>query len=90
MYIYYALQSDAIQSRISLEVNPSSQKNIGIDSIKNLMIFLPPLPEQEEIAECFAAVDALITAETQELEVLKTHKKALMQQLFPSAEEMEA
>jgi type I restriction enzyme S subunit len=28
--------------------------------------------------------DAVITAETQKYEALKTHKKGLMQQLFPS------
>ncbi len=32
----------------------------------------------------------LITAQTQKLEALKTHKKGLMQQLFPSPEETEA
>ena len=32
-------------------------------------------------------LDALITAETQKLEALKTHKKGLMQKLFPSQEE---
>lgn len=31
-----------------------------------------------------------ITAAIQELEALKTHKKELMQQLFPSAEVLEA
>ena len=88
-YIYYALQSDAIQSEIGLEVNPSSQKNIGIDSIKNLTIFLPSRQEQQEIAECLATVDALIAAGSQRLETLKTHKKGLMQQLFPLPEEVD-
>jgi len=46
---------------------------------------LPPLPEQQRIASCLSSLDALITAETQQLETLKTHKKGLMQQLFPSA-----
>ena len=35
-------------------------------------------------------LDTLVTAETQKLEALKTHKKGLMQQLFPSPEEVEA
>jgi hypothetical protein len=35
-------------------------------------------------------LDTLITAETQKLEALKTHKKGLMQQLFPSAAELAA
>lgn len=89
-FLYYALQSDAVQSRIALEINPSSQKNIGIDSIKELPVVLPPLLEQQEIAECLAAVDVLIAAETQKLEALKTHKKGLMQQLFPSPEAVDA
>lgn len=46
--------------------------------------------EQQRIASCLSSLDALITAETQKLEVLKTHKKGLMQQLFPSPEEVEA
>ncbi|MDE1947843.1 MAG: restriction endonuclease subunit S, partial [Burkholderiales bacterium] len=51
---------------------------------------LPFLPEQQRIASCLSSLDALITAETQRLEALKTHKKGLMQQLFPSPEEVEA
>jgi type I restriction enzyme S subunit len=89
-YLYYIFQSDAVQSKIGLEVNTSSQKNIGIDSIKKLSISLPTLPEQKTIADCFAALDALITAETQKLEALKIHKKGLMQQIFPSPQQLEA
>ena len=85
-YIYYALQSDVIQSQIRLEINTSSQKNIGIDSIKKLNVFLPTLSEQLKISACLAVLDTQITAATQELDTLKTRKKGLMQQLFPSME----
>jgi type I restriction enzyme S subunit len=83
-YLYYVFQSDIIQSNIGLEINMSSQKNIGIDSIKKLNIFLPTLPEQEKIADCLTSIDDLIAAQTQKIATLKTHKKGLMQQLFPS------
>jgi len=53
-------------------------------------LLLPSLPEQQRIATCLSSFDALITAETQKLEALKTHKKGLMQQLFPSPEDVEA
>ena len=45
---------------------------------------IPSLEEQQRIATCLSSIDTLITAETQKLEALKTHKKGLMQQLFPS------
>lgn len=89
-YIYYALQSDAVQSQIGLEVNASSQKNIGIDAIKKLCIFLPKPPEQQKICACLANFDNQIHTAARELETLKAHKKGLMQQLFPSAEALEA
>ena len=38
------------------------------------------------IADCFTGVDDLITAQSQKLAALKTHKQGLMQQLFPSPE----
>lgn len=44
----------------------------------------PCIPEQQRIATCLSSLDALIAAETQKLEGLKTHKKGLMRQLFPS------
>ncbi len=47
---------------------------------------LPPLHEQQRIASCLSSLDTLITAETQKLEALKTHKEGLMQQLFPSTD----
>jgi type I restriction enzyme S subunit len=41
----------------------------------------------QRIADCLTSLDDLIAAQTQKLEALKTHKKGLMQQLFPSLEE---
>lgn len=39
--------------------------------------------EQKKIAECLMALDDSIAAATAKLEALKSHKKGLMQQLFP-------
>jgi type I restriction enzyme S subunit len=67
-----------------------AQKNINNEILREVSVLLPSVPEQQRIATCLSSLDALITAETQKLEALKTHKKALMQQLFPSPEEVEA
>jgi type I restriction enzyme S subunit len=53
-------------------------------------LLLPSLPEQQHIAECLRSLDTQISAETQNLDALKTHKKGLMQQLFPAAEAVSA
>lgn len=69
--------------------------NSTIPQINNKHIIpfcvLVPLPEeQQRISDCLTALDTLITATIQELETLKTHKKGLMQQLFPQPEVVEA
>lgn len=70
----------------------SSRKdpNITGSDVANFAIALPELDEQQRIASCLSSLDALITTETQKLEALKTHKKGLMQQLFPVQEVVEA
>ena len=70
----------------------SSRKdpNITGSDVANFAIVLPELAEQQRIASCLSSLDDLIREETQELEALKIHKKGLMQQLFPSAEEADA
>jgi len=63
---------------------PPTRKRIGIDDLKNLPLYVPEKEEQQKIADCLAAIDALITAQTQKRDALKTHKKGLVQQLFPA------
>ncbi|MDR2364307.1 MAG: restriction endonuclease subunit S, partial [Zoogloeaceae bacterium] len=46
------------------------------------------IEEQQKIADCLSSLDELIAAETQKLDALKTHKKGLMQQLFPVLDEV--
>ena len=43
--------------------------------------------EQQKIAACLSSLDEVITAESQKLEVLKDHKKGLLQNLLPQAGE---
>lgn len=55
-----------------------------------VVLLVPSVPEQKRIASCLSSVGALITLETQKLEALKTHKKGLMQQLFPVLDKVPA
>lgn len=58
-------------------------KTIGLPYFKEVIIVAPNLKEQQKIADCLFSLDALIDAQTETLDALKTHKKGLMQQLFP-------
>ena len=70
----------------------SSRKdpNITGSDVSKFPITFPKTQEQHRIADCLTSLDDLITAQTQKLQALKTHKKGLMQQLFPSPEEVAA
>ena len=51
------------------------------------MIVPANLEEQTRIADCLVAINAQIAVEAEKLDALNTHKKGLMQQLFPYPEE---
>ncbi len=44
--------------------------------------------DQKKLGDTLWTIGDFITAQTQELDTLKTHKKGLMQQLFLSVEEV--
>ena len=54
------------------------------DDFSSMSLRCPSPAEQQRIVTCLSTLDDLIVAETQKLETLKTHKRGLMQQLFPS------
>ena len=55
-------------------------------NIEKIETAIPSPAEQQRISDCLTSLDDLIAAQTQKLEALNAHKKALMQQLFPSVE----
>lgn len=58
-------------------------KMISYTQFSELHLLKPSLPEQQKIAACLASADSLIEAQRWKVEALKSHKKGLMQQLFP-------
>jgi len=74
----------------SQSANGLGLMHITKGTIESWECYIPKPDEQQRIAACLTSLDDLITATTQELDTLKTHKKGLMQQLFPSVEGVEA
>jgi type I restriction enzyme S subunit len=58
-----------------------------MDELRGTKLLLPPeKEEQHRIADSLSSLDGVINAHAEKLDALKTHKKGLMQQLFPSPE----
>lgn len=58
--------------------------NINNDTFLSKSLILPTDKlEQQKIAACLSSLDDVITAESKKLELLKEHKKGLLQNLFP-------
>lgn len=66
-------------------VTGAAPPKLTLGKLKEIPVPVPSLAdEQQKIADCLASLDELITLEAQKLDTLKTHKKGLMQQLFPA------
>ena len=87
-FLLYQLSN--FQSRIPINETGIGAGKIELDHLKGFELFFPEVPQQQRIADCLTSLDDLIAAQTQKLDALKTHKKGLMQQLFPSPEAVEA
>ena len=87
-FLFQSLLGPEMQGTIDFHSTGSTAKGIKSSVFVTLSFRHPTLPEQQRIATCLSSLDNRITAETQKHEALKTHKKGLMQQLFPSPEEV--
>lgn len=63
-------------------------KTITKEALSSFEVKLPTFLEQQRIASFLSSIDNLITAQSQKIESLKTFKKGLMQQLFPTMEDV--
>ena len=88
VFLAYYLNS-AKKKDIAQMAQGISVVHLYANQLKALNVQLPEIREQRKIADCLSSVDELITAQSQKIEVLKSHKKGLMQQLFPSMDEVD-
>jgi len=80
-FLYYFLSR--IKDRI-IGNGGSVFDSINKEQIEKISVLIPQeQKEQQKIAACLSSLDDVITAESKKLEVLKEHKKGLLQNLFP-------
>lgn len=83
--------SSAIRSQIQKEAQGAKVLGISGGRMANVKISYPKdKEEQQKIVDCLSSLDDLIKVQDRKVEVLKTHKKGLMQRLFPNTPKIEA
>jgi len=81
-YLYYFF-SEFFYERVKKMSAKNSVDSVRKDMISDMPLLLPSSQEQQKIADCLSSLDELIEATSRKVEILKEHKKGLMQQLFP-------
>ncbi len=82
IFVYYLMmhRSDLLAKKAV----KSTVLSLRLPILQNFPIQIPKvLKEQQKIAVCLSSLDEVITAESQKLDLLKEHKKGLLQNLFP-------
>ncbi len=87
-FLLQLLNSEYMQNQYERFSAGGIVQNISSDIVYNTVLPHTSLPEQQTIADCLSSIDEAIAAQSQAIELLKLHKKGLMQQLFPSVEEV--
>ncbi|MCB9174157.1 MAG: restriction endonuclease subunit S [Flavobacteriales bacterium] len=85
-FLYYILIGDCIQEEVRKNRSNGAIPMLSQKQIKEFSFLIPEPQEQQKIASCLSALDALITAQTEKIEQLQQYKKGLMQGLFPKIE----
>lgn len=89
-FLYYAILAPSTQAFFKDWASGGGIRNLNIDIVKYVPMGHPSRAEQHRIADCLAALDAIINAQAEKLDALRNHKRGLMQQLFPSPEDAAA
>ncbi len=79
----YLFHCPIYRKSVSSIAQGSTRYNLSKGAFLKLQIPIPKPQEQQKIASCLSSLDELIETHRRKLELLKQHKKGLMQNLFP-------
>lgn len=82
MYLLYWLHSQNEYIQRDICINGATAPNLSAEDVKEFMLFLPPISEQQAIADYLdkkcGEIDELITIKQQKIESLKEYKKSVI------------
>ena len=87
-FICQWVKTELFQNQLKRTLAAGAQPNISSKDIESFTLIYPisdnSSNEQKKIADCLSSLDSYIDATKRKLELLKEHKKGLMQRLFPA------
>lgn len=85
-YLYHILSSSFVYQQFSNLAKGSTVKNLNIEAVQQVYIYLPPLPEQQRIVakieELFSSLDKGIESLKTAQEQLKVYRQAVLKWAF--------
>ncbi|WP_415831263.1 restriction endonuclease subunit S [Deinococcus frigens] len=88
IFLFNFLSTENYLEWVVVTSSRSGQPGINGKEYASLPVPIPThndaLAEQTRIADCLSSLDSLMAAQTQKLDALRSHKRGLMQQLFPT------
>ncbi|MCY4199477.1 MAG: restriction endonuclease subunit S [Gammaproteobacteria bacterium] len=82
-YLYQYVHAESFVEKVLSKSEGSNYPAISSGELSKILVWLPEPHEQQKIASCLSSLDKLIAVKSRKLDALGTHKKGLMQQLFP-------
>lgn len=91
-WLYYYSQSNSYWNWVNTIFTQATIQNIGADKYNNMKIPLPPLEEQQEIADFLdnkcSKIDKLLENKKKQIETLKKYKKSLIYEYVTGKKEI--
>lgn len=80
------LQLEAYVAKVKLKARGGAMSNVSLEDLKNLLVYIPPLPEQHRIVakieELFSSLDKGIESLKKAQEQLKIYRQAVLKWAF--------
>lgn len=82
-FVFQLFQTERYEKQVKADLG-ATINSINSKNFLKYKFIVPKNPEEKQkIASCLSSLDEVIAAESQKLDLLKYHKKGLMQKLFP-------